>query len=64
MVHAGRTFMAVNAFSLPDGPGIAFGKILRRAGSGMTHEGRSHAFHFLCAVVFLQGLNQNIGNGL
>jgi hypothetical protein len=64
MIHAGRTFRAVNALSLLNGPRIAFGKILRRSGSGMLHEGRTHAFHFLCAVVFLQRLNQNIGNGL
>jgi hypothetical protein len=64
MIHVGWTFRAVKTLSLLDGLGKAFGKILRRAGSRMIHEGCTHAFHFLCAVVFLQGLNQNIGNGL
>jgi len=49
---------------MPDGLGITFGKILRRGGSGMTHEGSAHGFHFFCAIAFLQGLNQNIRDGL
>jgi hypothetical protein len=38
MIHAGRASKAVNTLSLLDGLGIAFCKILRRAGSGMIHE--------------------------
>jgi hypothetical protein len=63
MALTGRAFKAVNTFPMPDGLGITFGKILRRGGSGMTHEGSSHAFHLFCAIAFLQGLNQNISDG-